>query len=192
MFFCAACILIVSGCDMATEQMVVPSQDLTLQQEKIIANALTRNDRDALRRIGSPAVPMILERIFEIYRSKPWRQDPVWADASNLVLLLGDIKDKRAVPALNMMVTNVKYRIFRGYAARALGSIRDARSIGPLWQAFREEKGYLEQGDRKGPDYGWGLAGNYTEMTLEHLGMALEKFGEHPGEYPKPFYGNRF
>ncbi len=61
-------------------------------------------------------------------------------------------------------------------------------TIKALWTAINQEKGYIEEGDRKGPDYGWGLAGNYTEQMLREIGMALEKLGEKPGDYPKPFH----
>lgn len=189
LFFLVIFVIAIIGCDVAIESSLIPGQELSPQQEKIIKQAIARNDRAKLRQIGKPAVPMILERIFEIYNSKPWRQDPIWADACNLILLLGDIRDERAVPALNHILVEVKYRTFRGSAAHALGKIHDKRSIEPLWTAFKQEKGYLEKGDRKGPDYGWGVANNYTEQMLGHIGMALEKLGEKPGDYPDPFHG---
>ena len=178
----------IIGCDVSPEKGLIPKEELTARQENIIKQAIAENNRAKLLKIGKPAVPMIIERIFEIYNSKPSRQDPVWSDACNLILLLGKIKDKRAVPALDYILVNVKYRTFRGSAARALGNIGDKRSAEPLWTAFNQEKGYLEEGDRKGPDYGWGLAGNYTEQMLREIGMALEKFGEKTGDYPKPFH----
>lgn len=189
LFLLAIFVITVAGCDVALKSNLIPKQELSPQQEDTIKQAIAKNDRAKLRQIGKPAVPMILERIFEIYDSKPSRQDPVWADACNLIILLGDIKDKRAVPALNHILVDVKYRTFRGNAAHALGGIRDKRSIEPLWTAFKQEKSYLEKGDRKGPDYGWGLAGNYTEQMLGSIGMALEKLGEKPGDYPNPFHG---
>jgi hypothetical protein len=184
-------LLITAGCEADPAKNLIPQQDLSTKQESIIKEAILKNDRSKLLKIGDPAVPMIIERVFEIYKSKPSRQNPVWADAANLILLLGKIKDKRAVPALDFMVENVKYRIFRGKAAHALGNIGDKRAIEPLWTAFNQEKGYLKEGHRKGPDYGWGLAGKYTEQMLEELGMALEKLGEDPGDYPKPFYSRK-
>ena len=59
------------------------------------------------------------------------------------------------------------------------------------WQAFNEEKKYWDNGDKKGPDMGWGLSMNFTGLTLEEIGLALEYFGEDVGDYPRPFYGNR-
>ena len=184
-----AFMLITAGCEAPLQSDLIPKQELSSEKEKVIKEAIAANDRAKLLRIGKPATPMIIERIFEIYNSKPWRQDPIWADACNLVILLGQIKDNRAVPALNYMLVEEKYRVFRGYAAHSLGNIGDRRAIEPLWKVFREENGYLKAGDRKGPDYGWGVAGNYTCLMLEHIGIALEKFGEDPGDYPKPFYG---
>lgn len=189
LFFLAIFIIAVVGCDVAVERSLIPKRELSSQQENVIRQAIAKNDRAKLRQIGKPAVPLILERIFEIYNSKPWRQDPIWADAANLVILLGDIGDERAVPALTHMLVDIKYRVFRGDAAYSLGNIGDKRSIEPLWTAFKQEKSYLEKGDRKGPDYGWGVAGNYTEQMLGHIGMALEKLGEKPGDYPNPFHG---
>ncbi len=186
------CLVFVLGCGITAESRFIPRQELSPEREKAIKQAIAANDRAALRRIGKPAAPMILERVFEIYNSKPWRQDPVWADAANLIILLSKIRDTRAVPALNYILAEVKYRVFRGDAAYALGHIGDKRAIEPLWKVFKEEKGYLAAGDRKGPDYGWGVAGNYTERMLEEIGMALERLGERPGDYPKPFHRGRF
>lgn len=189
LLFIISSLLITAGCQADPTKNLIPQQELTSKQESIIKEAISKNNRSRLLKIGKPAVPMIIERVFEIYKSRPSRQDPAWADAANLILLLGKIKDKRAVPALDFMVENIKYRVFRGVAAHSLGNIGDKRAIEPLWTAFNQEKGYLKEGNRKGPDYGWGLAGNYTEQMLEELGMALEKLGEDPGDYPKPFSG---
>lgn len=188
LFFLVIFVLAVAGCDVNTQGNLIPKQELSPQQEKIIREAIARNDRDKLRRIGKSAVPMVLERIFEIYNSKPWRQDPVWADAANLVILLGTIGDERAVPALSHMVTDIKYRVFRNDAAYALGNIGDKRAIEPLWIAFNQEMGYWKAGDRKGPDYGWGVASNYTVRMLHYIGAALEKLGEKPGNYPRSMF----
>ena len=188
LFIVIALVIEVTGCEVGVERSLIPKQELSPQQEKAIKEAIAKNDRDSLRRIGKPAAPMILERIFEVYNSKPWRQDPIWADAANLVLLLGDIRDERSVPALNHILLNLKYRIFRGDAAYALGKIRDKRSIEPLRKAFNQEMGYYKSGDRKGPDYGWGVAGNYTVHMLRYIGTALESLGEKPGNYPRTMF----
>ena len=187
-FLIALSIAAFAGCDISVERSLIPTEELGDQQEQAIREAIAKNDRDTLRRIGKPAAPMILERVFEIYNSRPRRQDPIWADAANLVLLLGDIKDKRSVPALNHLITNLKYRVFRGNAAYALGKIRDKRSVEPLWMAFNQEMDYYKKGDRKGPDYGWGVAGNYTVQMLRYIGTALERLGENPGDYPRTMF----
>lgn len=189
LFLLAIFVIAVVGCGVGVESKLIPKQELSPQKVDIIKEAIAKNDRSKLRQIGKPAVPLILERVFEIYNSRPSRRDPVWCDACNLILLLGEIRDNRGVPALNHIVVDVKYRTFRGDAAYALGKIRDKRSIEPLWTAFKQEKSYLEKGDRRGPDYGWGLAGNYTEQMLAHIGMALERLGEKPGDYPRMFEG---
>lgn len=185
-----AILCFVIGCGQR-EVDLIPRQRLSPAEENNIRQAIGEVNFAKLKQIGNKAVPMIIERIFEIYNSKPHRQDPVWCDACNLILLLGKIGDERAVPALEYLLVEKRYRTFRGEAAHSLAMIGDKSAVGSLWRVFKEEKGYLKQGDRRGPDMGWGLAGNYTSLVLEEIGLALQKLGEEVEDFPRPFYGSR-
>ena len=191
--FWPALVLAALGCgcgDRSPENGLIPDQEIEADLEAEIIQALQGfqpGDRRRLEEIGSPAVPLIIARIFEIHRQQPGRQDPVWADTSNLTVLLGDIGDPRAQPALQYLVSEVRYRNNRRYAAHALVQLNDPAAIPALRRAFDEERGYWRAGDQRGPDFGWGVAGNYTAQMLEVLGDALVHFGEDPGDYPTPW-----
>ena len=172
-------VFFTGSCSFEQSSTLIPKQELSPQQEEEIKQAIKQTDHSKLRRIGKPAVPLILERIFEIANDAKLSRDvAVSSDACNFIIDIGHIKDKRALPALEYLLKNTKYRTFRPSLAYALGMIGDKRAIEALMEVYKQEKGYLAKGDTKGPDYGWGLASDYTYHVLVASATALEKLGK--------------
>ncbi len=83
------------------------------------------------------------------------------------------------MPALiHMLKQERKFRSETGCIANALGRIGDRRAIDSLKEVLEKELGYLKSGDCEGPDYGWGLAADFTCQCIGTIGGALYSLGE--------------
>ncbi len=180
MIFC------VGGCDAIQQAGLIPSQKLTAQQKEQITQAIASRNHSSLRSIGKPAVPLIIKEILTAANNPAQSQDVrASSDACNFIYDLGAIRDPRAVPALSHILNDVQKRTSHPAVARALGQIGDKKAVGALKTAFKREKGYIAKGKRKGPDYGWGLSGDFSYQVAQNVGTALRRLGENPGEIPK-------
>lgn len=176
-------VVLLIGCSQGTN--LIPKSILAPDTKKEITDLIKAKDYAKLQDIGAPAVSLILKRIFEIANNRSLSRDVVIsAEAGNYIIILGKIADQEAVPALNFLLKSKKYRVFRTYVASTLKQIGDKEAISALWQVFEEEKGYLAEGDRKGPDLGWDLPKNFTYKVLLEVGIALTRLGEEVGEIP--------
>ena len=182
-------LLIVGGCGKSQrEKDTIPESSLAPEKQEKIRRVL----RDvsymakAARKLfakeyGKDGVPFMIERILEIYETGPdWKHPQLYSIAGNLIFSLGEIGDERALPALKLWLTDKKYRVFRTETAYALGELGNSEAIQPLWEVWKEEKGYLEKDDDEGP---WPFAGyhpssGYVHGVLAEVGKALFKLGE--------------
>ena len=187
-FFLA--MLFASGCT-KIEKYPMPEKNLTPEQEEKISRMLSNKSKvpqlnKELLDMGELAVPVILEEIFELNekisdRTGCSRSERVImsCDEGNLILALGAIRSKKAVPALIYMLKKErKFRSETNCIASALGGIGDRRAIEPLKDVLEKELGYLKSGDYEGPDYGWGLAADFTCQCIGSVGRALYDLGE--------------
>lgn len=183
-FAIAVLVVLSAGCGKGKPDLI-PTQRLDPGREEEITGAIREVNHAKLREIGKPAVPLILQRVLEIADSKSLSKDVrVSSDACNLIADLAHIGDRRATPALKHLLADKKYRTFRPTVAAAMGMMGDASAVDVLWKVFEEEKGYLAQGRKKGPDMGWGLAGNFTYQVLLEVGVALRRLGETVDDIP--------
>lgn len=188
LFFLA--VLFVPGCT-KIEKYPVPEKNLTPEQEEKISRILSNKSKapqlnKELLDMGELAVPVILEKIFELNekisdRTGRSRNERVVmsCDEGNLILSLGAIRSKKAVPALIYMLKEErKFRSETSCIGSALGRIGDRLAIEPLGEVLEKELGYLKSGDYEGPDYGWGLAADFTCQCIGSIGKALYDLGE--------------
>lgn len=180
----------VPGCT-KTEKYPIPEKNLTPEQEEKISRMLSNKPKvpqlnKELLDMGELAVPVILEKIFELNekisnRTGYSRNERVImsCDEGNLILALGAIRSKKAVPALIYMLKEErKFRNETSCIGNALGEIGDGFAIEPLGEVPEKELGYLKSGDYEGPDYGWGLAADFTCQCIGSIGRALYDLGE--------------
>jgi HEAT repeat protein len=167
-----------AGCDMFQQMNLVPKQELSAQMEQRITQAIKNKDHSTLKSIGKSATPSIIKAVLDIandeYKSRSVTSSSF---ACNLIHDLGAIRDSRATPALTYLLGNVKYRTFHPSVARALAQLGDRSAVDSLKKAYEREMGYIAKGDGKGPDYGWGLAGNFSYQVASETGNALKRFG---------------
>lgn len=163
---------------------IVPNNALPEERRAEIRRELLdiqNSARDVVRKFGKDATPLIIERVEETYRKgSDWEYQDLYAQAENLIISLGEMGDERAEKALEMWVSEEKYRVFRDEAARALGKLGDKSAIDSLWKAWEEEKGYLLEGDDQGPwpFSGYHPSGGYVHSMLEDIAKSLHQLGE--------------
>lgn len=207
-FFTA--VLVIAGCT-KKEKYPIPEKNLTPEQEEKISRILSNKSKAPQRNkellgMGELAVPVILEEILELNEKITAKMEyshdervVMSCDEGNLILALGAIRSKKAVPALiHMLKEERKFRSETSCIANALGKIGDRRAIEPLKEALEKELGYLKSSDYEGPDYGWGLAADFTCQCIGAIGEALCHLGERqvvgklidavvtaPGKFPR-------
>jgi hypothetical protein len=100
--------------------------------------------------------------------------------ASRLLETLGRLKDPRAIEGLAYWVTEEKWRVLRSDAAEALGHLGHKNGMAPLWEAWNQEVGYLQEGDTKGPSYqpGFHFPSGTVYSELAVIGRSLHRLGE--------------
>lgn len=187
--FCFA-ILFAPGC-VKRETYPMPEKNLTPEQEEKISRMLNNKSRvpqlnKELLDMGELAVPVILQKIYELNKKLCNKTGyghnervTMSCDEGNLIIALGAIKSKKAVPALIYMLKEErKFRNETSCIANALSKIGDRRAIKPLKDVFERELGYLKSGDYEGPDYGWGLAADFTCQCIGAIGKALCNLGD--------------
>ena len=183
-------ILFAPGCT-KREKYPIPEKNLTPEQEERISRILSNKSKapqfnKELLDMGELAVPVILEKIFELNKKISTRTGYshderviMSCDEGNLIIALGAIKSKKAVPSLIYMLKEErKFRSETRSIASALGRIGDRRAIEPLKEVLEKELEYLKSGDYEGPDYGWGLAADFTCQCIGAIGKALCDLGE--------------
>jgi HEAT repeat protein len=91
---------------------------------------------ESLRQIGPIAVEPLIAALND--------ENPnICHDA---IVLLGDIRDSRAVDHLVVVLKNYELWSLRFEAARALGKIKDSRAIEPLIEALNDKDAYVREG----------------------------------------------
>ena len=194
MFFVA--VLVIAGCT-KVEKHPIPEKNLTPDQEGKILGLLDGikppPGGKKLVDWGESAVPVILERIFELNekvineRGKYTKEElaTMSSDLSKLIRYLGRIKSKKAVPSLVYMLKEERrFRLERPDIASALGRIGDKSAVEPLKEIFKEELEYLEAGDHRGPlpppppGYKYAAAAGFTCKCIGETGKALYELGE--------------
>jgi hypothetical protein len=181
-------ILVFAGCGRKQEQNIIPESNLPASEQEQIRQSLqdTEYMKDAARRAfaekhGADGIPFMIERIMEIYNlGSDFNHPTEYSIATNLIVSLGEIGDNSAFPALRLWLTDNKYRVFRPYAAHALGLLGKYEAIEPLKEIWEAETGYLKNGDDKGPwpFAGYSPSGGYVHVVMGEIGTALFKLGE--------------
>ncbi len=180
-----ALVVFMVGCGQRQED-IIPESNLPTEKQQEIRKVLQEvNYKEARyklkREYGEDAVPFMIERVIQIYKKgSDWKYPELYSVASNLILSLGEIGDRRATAALKLWLTDRKYRVFRAEAAYALGELGDSAMIEPLLKIWQEEKGYLENGDDEGPwpFAGYHPSGCYVHHVLGEIGQSLFKLDE--------------
>jgi HEAT repeat protein len=179
---------LLSGCGKKQEEDIIPESDLSSGEKEEIrtllkdTNYMMETSRSVFaQKYGSEGMPFMIERVMEIYAMGPDTAHPKeYSIASNLIMSLGDIGDKKALPALKLWLEDKKYRVFRRDSAHALGNLGNKDAAGLLKKIWDEEKSYLEQGDDEGPwpFAGYHPSGGYVHGIMGEIGKALFKLGE--------------
>ncbi len=99
--------------------------DVLVQTTGHVAYRSSRSAQDALVKIGSAAVPGLLERLKD--------------GSCRVADVLGRIKDPRAVPGL-LEALKDKAEDLQVFSAQALGNIKDPRAIPGLLEALQDKK----------------------------------------------------
>lgn len=117
------------------EEMVIPLLERLALEEKI---STRRFLLEFLAQCGSPIVTEILKRL----------PDAPWYYLRNLVMLLGDLRDERAIPPLHHLLDHDNPKVQREVVA-ALGKIGSRRST-PLLRPILEKDPWIptEQSDQ--------------------------------------------
>ena len=178
-------IFLLPGCA-KMEMNIIPKSELSKNKQQEILEYLQKiNYKQARKEIktkyGRKAIPFMIERIMDIYSlGSDFKYPEEYSAASNMILSLGEIRDKSVIPALTLWLTNKKFRVFRGSASYAVGKLGDSSMIDSLKKTWDEEIGYLKKGDDQGP---WPFAGyrpsrGYVQSMLSEIGCALYELGD--------------
>ncbi len=191
-------LLIMGGCSSKiTMKGLIPeskaSPEKAAQIRKIIgsANFQSVSQRNQytfeilpqLLKMGKETTPFVIEKIVEILKAKPQKGGLMvtpYPGTSQLIYTLSKIKDSRALPILEYWTIEIKWRILRGDAAGALGTIGDPHAVGTLWNAWNQEIGYLKEGDTQGPgaQFGYHFPSGTVYSELAIIGKSLYRLGE--------------
>lgn len=184
-FFAVLVVLFQTSC--TKKQMnIIPRSELAQSKQQEIRKYLKKINYNQARKevktkYGKKAVPFMIERIMDIYSLGPdYKYPEEYSVASNLILSLGEMKDKSVIPAFTLWLSDKKYRVFRGNVSHAIGELGDSCMIEILREAWDEEMGYLEKGDDQGP---WPFSGyrptrGYVQSMLSYIGIVLYQLGD--------------